>query len=823
MKTTDCISADFSSTWYKKWSKIMNLPISKHSKSWEMATIAEALSARGCLSSDKVGLGMGVGNEKLVSAFASHGVKIVATDQDPNTIAAQKWNNGQLTQDKEALFYPDIIERAVFDSLVSYQSYDMNRNSNSYNNKFDFIWHNCVIGHLGSMEKSIKHLLRSAKYLKEGGWLVFTTELNISNFNKTIDRDSDTIIWGLKDIEQLFNQMLKNGMLADRLKLRMGNDTFDTRINYNYLVGLSDSSSVKLNSPDYSEIKIPFSGYAVTKVLLCFQKTTKRPFRIQHKYSLDTQNNTKTVEAHSLINADLGEYFKNYESIDYSDALLLPEQKEMEIEMAAGSEKKINLRYLNRSKMNVFDYSLNTPEGRPPLVLATFGPINRASIFASDVWSSPNRPTLEFNHSESNTSPNYNAHSVASGDTFEFNLVLNSPLKTGSYMEQFALIFEGNSIVHSSIVVINIKVTKKMKSKKVNKQTVVKLDAKLTVTPEGFFEVIGWDKIYPGHHEVIKAFSDWLRTLGQREFYLRLTISADEFIIFLKQRIKDTGIAIDKVESLDKYSKRYYDYKIKINDKTSINKSEGMVYFILATPRSGNTAIAHSVHKATGWQKIQAKYQDIDFNRMSEPTIVVDHIASDEFNRTFSGDFPYKVITILRNPMDVLLSAFRFCQNNTNINWLHGKVFTVQTLPRGKDPTSKNFLNWACSEGSNVLLDVSSSWAKTADATIRYEDFIEDGPSAIMSLIACLDTGNEYPPQQVKAAVEDVQKNYLVNSRNEHRWSSDKDNWYKFIPKEAVAKIYECHKDIFKQLGYELDLSRVLSDKEIRNNCKKFW
>lgn len=822
MKTTDCISADFSSTWYKKWSKIMNLPISKHAKFWEMATIAEALSARGCLSSDKVGLGMGVGAENLVSAFASRGVKIVATDQDPDTTTAQKWNNGQLTKDKETLFYPDIIGKASFNKLVTYQQYDMNQHNKQYNDKFDFIWHNCVIGHLGSMEKSIKHLLRSAKYLKEGGWLVFTTELNISNFNKTIVRDSDTIIWRLKDIEQLFNQMLKNGMLADRLKLRMGIDNFDARINYNHLISLSDSSSVKLNSPDYSEIKIPFSGYAITQVLLCFQKTTKRPFRIQHKYSLDTQNNTKTVEAHSLFNADLGEYFKNYESIEYADALLLPEQKEMEIEMAAGSEKKINLRYLNRSEMNVFDYSLNTPEGRPPLVLATFGPINRASIFSNDDWSSPNRPTLAFNHSESNTSPNYNAHSVASGDTFEFNLVLNSPLKTGSYMEQFALIFEGNSIVHSSIVTINIKVTKK-KPKKVNKRPLAKLDTQLTVTPEGFFEVIGWDKIYPGHHEVIKAFSDWLRILGQADFYLRLTIRADEFIIFLKQYIKDTGIAIDKVESLDKYSKRYYDYKIKINDKTSINKNGGMAYFVFATPRSGNTAIAHSVHKATGWHKLQANYQDIDYNRMSEPTIIVNHITSDEFNRTFSGDFPYKVITILRNPMDVLLSAFRFSQNNTNIDWLHGKVFPGQKLPRGKDPISKNFLNWACSGGSKALLAVSSSWANTADATIRYEDFIEDGPSAIIGLIASLDTGNEYPPQQVKAAVEDVQKNYLVNSYNEHRWSSDKDNWYKFIPKAAVAKIYECHKDIFKQLGYEIDLSRVLSDKEIRNNCKKFW
>jgi len=432
-----------------------------HAKYWETAALAQAIEDRGLLKPGKHGLGMGVGKEELVSLFAKYGVNVTATDQDPNTKQAKQWDNGQLTNNKNELFYSKIVDKKSFNELVDYQPYDMLKTNKKFINKYDFIWHNCVIGHLGSMKASVDHLIRSGSYLKEKGWLIFTTELNISSFEKTVDKDSDTIVWRLKDLDKLFDEMSKNGLVANRFQLRLYSNEIDTKINYSPLNSAFTNKTTMskiLNDKNFVEAKIPFSNYAITQILLCFQKKSNKPRLQSRLHKIDSMRNKIAINKFRRLSPDLNDYYQKYSEADYSAAVITPEKKVMKITIKAGSKKEVILRYKNDSNMRLFDYGLNTPYDKTPLVLATANPTNRDSSFKDKSWFSGNRPTVQFENPSKKYDSTWNSHRARPGEKLEFKFNINAGNKKGVYKEDFVLVFEGKNDIPKSTVEIKINV-----------------------------------------------------------------------------------------------------------------------------------------------------------------------------------------------------------------------------------------------------------------------------------------------------------------------------------------------------------------------------
>jgi hypothetical protein len=823
--STDCIIDDFSKDWYKKWASVIGFPKAKHPKFWETAAIVEVLDERGYLKKGMTGIGFGVGNEQLASVFASKGVKITATDQDPSTQKAQKWNNGQLTNNKNVIYYPDIVEKETFDELVTYEPYDMNEFNDSYKGKYDFLWHNCVVGHLGSMKNSVNHLLMSSAYLKQGGSMVFTTEVNISNLNKTISDNSDTIIWRLKDIEELFTKMLKKGMVAERFHLRLGDKKDDNRINYNHnyakegiAVQVAATYSEKFDNPDYSEIKIPFSNYAITQVVLIFKKTKKIDKSLIKKYKEDTKENEKIINEHKTHNMDLADYYTSYSSEDYTSAELIPYKTLYNINLKPGEIKDIEINYINMSSISVFDFSFNTPKNLPPLVIGTLNPINRDSIFADTSWASPNRPSTTFIRESSSDDPSINLHRARPGEKFKFIVRLKAPMKKANYSEEFSLIFEGMGAVSSSAIGININVAKH--AKKFFKSQIMPTSKHVTV--EEFFELIVWIADRPDREYIVENFSKYLDNLFENEFYLRIHINGYEFIYFLKSYLESINIfGFDDDESAY-YLDSYYEYKIDVRKPTHKNLPGGEALFILANPRSGNNAIAESLKKLTNYHMLSGQ-KILDYNLMSKPTIVINHLSRRNFLLNFENEVDHKVITIIRNPLDVLLSGFRFAQKNRVAGWTIDPVFRKSIFGINKNPSSREFKKWSRSQGARNMLKVTDSWLDDADAIIKYEDFIDNGPKAIKKLLTNLGIIDRFDNEKINASVDDIQKNLFSNGYNSHRWSTEKESWYKFIDKRTAKNIYKYHKNYFDRLNYNIDFNSALSKKEIKENIKKYW
>lgn len=817
MKPVDCIANDFSEKWYKKWAAVYGFPPGSHAKFWEMAAISEFLDKKKLLRSGVVGLGMGVGGESLVAAFASRGVTVVATDQDPEKDEARKWDNGQLANGKEDLFYEQIVNRDVFEENVTYQSYDMNKTESRFYDKFDFIWHNCVVGHLGSMDRSINHLKKSAKYLKDDGWLVFTTELNISSFEQTISDKSDTIIWRLDDVTNMFEELAAVGLATEGLNARMGASHEDRRINYNYKQTMQ-SAMEALANPLYSELKIPFSNFAITQILLCFQKKdiASATRALQRYKKKQLKKNYNNIAAHRTKNRDLQDYQANTGS-SLSALQVIPTQRRFEVHLAPYQTKEVAVDFVNTSNERVFDYSLNTPHGIAPLVVGTNNPVNRPSVVQASSWSSENRPALAFSKPHTApidaSQPFWNEHRAEPGESFRYKIMLKAPAEQGVYSEDFTLISEGVGAVRGSEfrVVVNVSPAHVRGG---------------GITPDQVKELLGGVFGRYGAEQYLSDFQAYLHQCFATVYKFRSRVSNFELPEIVASFLVDgQRIAANRDEVVAVTQEVIGDNDVLVPkevDRKGRNTSEAL--FIFANPRSGNNAVAQALHNVTGWARDSTTPRRIDVESIDEPLILIHHLPYQRYVEEAKTlhNVPHKTITIARNPYDVILSAFRFNQKSISCyEWLGRTVFPSRHFAKDKTPLSSDFLAWATSEGAASLLKTTTSWLAHADVIARYEDFIAQPEKELARILEEL----EYKADQKKIAVSVSQtKNaYLKDNPLQHRWLSSSETWKKFITKDVAEAIYEAHKEVFIAQGYKKPSGTFASTKQIQSNIEKLW
>lgn len=449
LKPSDCVYEDFSSGWYKKWGKIIDFPNVAHAKFWEIAAIAEALDNRRMLRAGKRGLGFGVGTEELVSTFASRNVDVVATDQNPEDAKAKQWDNGQLARGKRSLYFPKIIDKETFDARVTYRPYDMNNAEPDFYDGFDFCWSNCVIGHLGSIEKSMRFIERHAKYIKKGGYSVLTTELNISSLDTTISEKSDTVVFLLSHLYEMFERAAKVGLEPDRLKLRFGSTPQDLSINFDStrLHRQGFKNVLKATDDSTAFIKIPFSNFVVTQILLVFKKTGRKGMtqlqKVQHRW--DQETNKRKLLKHVGRNELLSDYYVTYPPNVRELTKLQPTTSSLEVRMKPGETRTLALTFKNKSPFVFSDLSENHPFNLPTLAVATTSPINRTSVFRSKSWFSDNRPSVEFKAVKAGPGHVYAPHRLTPSGTLTYDLELHAPKSSGTYQESFCLVAEGCS------------------------------------------------------------------------------------------------------------------------------------------------------------------------------------------------------------------------------------------------------------------------------------------------------------------------------------------------------------------------------------------
>jgi hypothetical protein len=265
-----CRYEHFFSDWYQRWAPRLKLDrpdIDPNNavalvqrKAWEWCAIAQVLEERGMLVPDTSGCGFAVGTEPLASAFASRGVRILATDQ-PIQAGSTTWAAGnQHAASLEALYHPAIIDRETFQRNVRFRPVDMRDLALPWAETFDFIWSSCSFEHLGTLEAGMQFVLNAMDLLKVGGLAVHTTEFNLSSNQETVEAGGN-VIYRRQDLERLEERLRRRSCGLSQMDLYGGDHQHDIEFDY----------------PPYfihgrNHVKLLLDGYVVTSIMIIIRK-----------------------------------------------------------------------------------------------------------------------------------------------------------------------------------------------------------------------------------------------------------------------------------------------------------------------------------------------------------------------------------------------------------------------------------------------------------------------------------------------------------------------------------------------------------------------
>jgi len=252
-----CTHDQFHESVYQAWCReIMEEPC-LHRKQWEYVWILAAMAKAGLLTGGSRALGFGAGKEPIPSVLAKYNLIVVASDAPPSVDTVQGWSaSNQYSQNVDDLFRADIVERRVFDRLVSWQPVDMNAIPDDLQD-FDVCWSACALEHLGSIEQGLQFVKNSLKTLKSGGFAIHTTEFNLTSNTDTLE-STGLSIFRKYDIEQLAAELTADGHQVWPLNFHPGNHAIDEIIDL----------------PPYSipHLKLELSKYVCTSIGLVVRK-----------------------------------------------------------------------------------------------------------------------------------------------------------------------------------------------------------------------------------------------------------------------------------------------------------------------------------------------------------------------------------------------------------------------------------------------------------------------------------------------------------------------------------------------------------------------
>ncbi len=319
--------------------------------------------------------------------------------------------------------------------------------------KYDFLWSNCALGHLGSIDKGLEFIEKSLECLKPGGWAVHTTEMAILSNDKTLDT-GDTVFFRLKDIYYLSKRLNAAGYKVAGLRFNLGSKPADMEFTLDPPWGTHHS-------------KLLYKGYMATQVLLIIQKPLKPPTGVIKKlrgikHSARYHVNRLNMYVYRKGNRALSRALRlaDIPGTVASDTQIEVVKKVIDITLGQNEEKSVRLHYKNLSGTALFKIYANFA-GTIPLALSTDSPTNRSSDFASNEWHGNNRPYMKLYQRENSNEQWQPTEYIEPGKEFIVKIVLlSSNTKPGNYSESFCLAKEGDDVIPDTGVTIRIKVTR---------------------------------------------------------------------------------------------------------------------------------------------------------------------------------------------------------------------------------------------------------------------------------------------------------------------------------------------------------------------------
>ena len=242
---------------------------------------------------------------------------------------------------------------------------------------------------------------------------------------------------------------------------------------------------------------------------------------------------------------------------------------------------------------------------------------------------------------------------------------------------------------------------------------------------------------------------------------------------------------------------------------------------IISTPRSGNTWLRKILSKLYDLKEYAIhRPDDIDWVSLPNRCILQIHWHRDPGMISLLDLHGFKMITISRHPLDVLISILHFSSYEPQTSqWLDGEG-GVELPIHGCSPTSAKFLDYASGMRSKALLSVTQEWWSESNVIrVRYEDLVHT-PSVVIASI-CQDIGSI--PIDIDSTIESLAFDDLrKTSSNHHFWKGTPGIWKSLLPPKIAYAIAKKHQASFIKLGYLCDPLVNLSDDDAISNWLSF-
>jgi hypothetical protein len=232
---------------------------------------------------------------------------------------------------------------------------------------------------------------------------------------------------------------------------------------------------------------------------------------------------------------------------------------------------------------------------------------------------------------------------------------------------------------------------------------------------------------------------------------------------------------------------------------------------VVSTPRSGNTWLRMMLARLYDVPEL-AVHRLAPGDWAGLPTACVLQLhwrRTPEFEAELATH-GFRVVVIVRHPLDVLVSVLQFAVHNPEAQeWLAGENGDERPL-WGVTPAGPAFAAYAVSPRAASLLAVSREWAARPDAvTVRYEELVAGPAGVLVSVAGRLGVA---PVTDPAAAVAECGMGKLrPGNFNSHYWQGRPGLWREVVPAESARAIAVAHAGVFADLGYAADADQDLT------------
>jgi len=208
---------------------------------------------------------------------------------------------------------------------------------------------------------------------------------------------------------------------------------------------------------------------------------------------------------------------------------------------------------------------------------------------------------------------------------------------------------------------------------------------------------------------------------------------------------------------------------------------------VVASPRSGNTWLRLALARLYGLPHLAAhSLTDAEWATLPRECVVQIHWPWETRFADRLAREGFRVVTVARHPLDVLISILRFAVYEDTAPWLGG-IGGGEGGLYGLTPRSDGFRAYASGPRAGALLGVSRGWwGKPGVIGLRFENLVADFPAEVGKVVAAV---GRAPGWSFAEAAEDTRIERLrPNSPNRHFWQGRPGLWRAFLPPaEAVA------------------------------------